>query len=102
MPMFPALEPTEEVGIYPADLAREVVCRGGARVRLRPIRPADAPRLATPWARFLAEVDYRRHFALVLEQGPEAYPESRETRDAITSLVFTHRPVAPAARPRAA
>lgn len=83
---------------YPADLAREVTCRDGTRVRLRPIRPEDAPRLQalharlsretiyqrffgatprlpTPWARFLAEVDYRGRLALVLERGPATDPE---------------------------
>lgn len=86
------------VGAYPADLAREVTGRDGTRVRLRPIRPDDAPRLQalharlsretiyqrffaatprlpTPWARFLAEVDYRRRLALVLEWGPDSDPE---------------------------
>ena len=87
-----------EAGAYPADLAREVTGRDGARVRLRPIRPDDAPRLQalharlsretiyqrffgatprlpTPWAHFLAEVDYRRRLALVLEHGPDDDPE---------------------------
>ena len=95
------MSPTPEVpeaGAYPADLAREVTGRDGVRVRLRPIRPADAPRLQalharlsretiyqrffgatprlpTPWAHFLAEVDYRRRLALVLEHGPDDDPE---------------------------
>jgi RimJ/RimL family protein N-acetyltransferase len=95
------LSPTpeaSEAGAYPADLAREVTGRDGARVRLRPIRPDDAPRLQalharlsretiyqrffgatprlpTPWAHFLAEVDYRRRLALVLEHGPDDDPE---------------------------
>ena len=96
--MSPTPEAATEGGPYPADLAREVTCRDGARVRMRPIRPEDAPRLQalharvsratiyqrffgatprlpTPWARFLAEVDYRRRLALVLERGPGADPE---------------------------
>ncbi|HET6367352.1 MAG TPA: GNAT family protein [Pseudomonadales bacterium] len=96
--MLPTVDPALEVGAYPADLAREVTCRDGSRVRLRPIRPDDAPRLqamharfsretiyqrffgatpqlTTPWARFLAEVDYRRRLALVLERGSDADPE---------------------------
>ena len=69
---------------------REVGLRDGTRVRMRPIRPDDAPRLIAlydnlsrdtryhrffstmrrlppDWARFLAEVDYARRFALVAE-----------------------------------
>lgn len=87
-----------EAGAYPSELAREVTCRDGVRVRLRPIRPDDAPRLQalharlsretiyqrffgatprlpTPWSHFLAEVDYRRRLALVLERGPAEDPE---------------------------
>ena len=67
-------------------------------MRLRPIRPDDAPRLVEhyarlsahsayqrffsvmkrlppDWARFLAEVDYRRRLALVVERGPREAPE---------------------------
>lgn len=75
---------------YPADLEREVTLRDGARLRLRPIRPDDEPRLSRlydrlsrftayqrffaalqrlppDWAHFLANVDYRRRLALVVE-----------------------------------
>jgi len=76
-----------------AALARfdqEVALRDGTRVRVRPIRGDDAPRLVAlyehlsgdtryqrffsmmrrlppDWARFLAEVDYTQRFALVAE-----------------------------------
>ena len=73
-----------------ADFDREVVLRDGTRVRMRAIRPDDAPRLVAlydhlsrdtryqrffsvmrrlppDWARFLASVDYARRFALVAE-----------------------------------
>src|SRR4030095_14044763 len=93
--LCPTLDRIMALALYPADLAREVTCRDGTRVRLRPIRPDDAPRLQalharlsretiyqrffgavprlpTSWASFLAEVDYRRRLALVLERGPEA------------------------------
>jgi RimJ/RimL family protein N-acetyltransferase len=69
---------------------RALVLSSGERVRLRPIRPDDEPRLSdlydrssretryhrfftvlrrlpTDWARFLANVDYDRRFALVVE-----------------------------------
>jgi len=75
---------------YPLDLEQEIVLRDGARLRLRPIRPDDEPRLSTlydrlsrltayqrfftalnrlppDWAHFLANVDYRRRLALVVE-----------------------------------
>src|SRR5216110_1281635 len=69
---------------------RELILRDATRVRMRPIRPDDAGRLVAlydhlsrdsryqrfssvmqrlppDWARFLATVDYRRRFALVVE-----------------------------------
>jgi RimJ/RimL family protein N-acetyltransferase len=69
---------------------REVVLRDGTRVRMRPIRPDDEPRLVElydhlsqdsryqrffsamrrlppDWAHFLANVDHVRRFALVVE-----------------------------------
>ena len=69
---------------------RELTLRDGSRVRMRPIRPDDAPRLIAlyehlsgdtryqrffsvmrrlppDWASFLATVDYARRFALVAE-----------------------------------
>src|SRR5262245_2827954 len=72
--------------------------RDGAVVRLRPIRPDDAPRLQAlhsrlgrdtayqrfftvvkrlppDWARLLATVDYHRRLALVVEVGPADDPE---------------------------
>ena len=68
----------------------DVTLRDGTRVRMRPIRPEDEPRLVAlydysshdtryqrffsemrrlppDWARFLANVDYERRFALVAE-----------------------------------
>src|SRR5689334_1562082 len=80
---------------YPVELEREIVGREGTRFRLRPIRADDAPRLValhdrlsvetiyqrfftvmrrlpTNWARYLADVDYDRRLALVLERpGPD-------------------------------
>lgn len=78
---------------YPAELERELTLRDGTVVRLRPIRPDDAPRLQAlhdrlsrdtayhrffaivkrlppDWARVLATVDYRRRLALVVEAPP--------------------------------
>ena len=74
---------------------RELILRDGTRVRMRPIRPADEPRLValydhlsrdtryqrffsvmrrlpTDWAHFLANVDYERRFALVAEAPYDA------------------------------
>jgi acetyltransferase len=76
---------------------RPVTLPGGERVRLRPIRPDDAPRLEElyarlsgqsayqrffivmqrlppDWARFLAAVDHQRRFALVAEDGVTSTP----------------------------
>lgn len=75
---------------YPAELERELALGDGSVVRIRPIRPDDAPRLQdlhsrlsrqttyqrffttmkrlpTDWARTLANVDYHRRLALVAE-----------------------------------
>jgi acetyltransferase len=76
---------------------RTVTLPGGERIRLRPIRPDDAPRLVElydrlsqqsayqrfftvmqrlppDWARFLAAVDHRRRFALVVEDVAASEP----------------------------
>ena len=73
-----------------ARFQRDVLLRDGTRVRMRPIRPDDEPRLVAlydhlsqdsryqrffsvarrlppNWAHFLANVDYVRRFALVVE-----------------------------------
>ena len=78
---------------YPSELEREIVLRDGARLMIRPIRPADElrlvdfydrlsqhtayqrfftimKRLPPNWAHFLANVDYRRRLALVVEHPP--------------------------------
>jgi RimJ/RimL family protein N-acetyltransferase len=78
---------------YPHELEREAVLRDGTRLRIRPIRPDDEPRLGAlydrlsrhtayqrfftvmkrlppDWAHFLANVDYRRRLALVAEHEP--------------------------------
>lgn len=83
---------------YPAELERELTLRDGSVVRIRPIRPDDAPRLQElhgrlsqqtayqrfftvvkrlppDWARVLATVDYRRRLALVVEACASAKPE---------------------------
>lgn len=90
--------PGPSAGVYPAELERSVVLRDGRRVRLRPIRPDDAPRLVAlydrlsahtayqrfftvmqrlppDWARILATVDYVGRLALVAEHGPGDAPE---------------------------
>src|SRR3990172_1547081 len=77
---------------YPRELERDLTLRDGTRLRLRPIRPDDAPRLQElygrlsrhtayqrffsimkrlppDWARMLADVDFRRRLALVAEHG---------------------------------
>jgi RimJ/RimL family protein N-acetyltransferase len=74
-----------------------VILAGGERVRLRPIRPDDEPRLGElydrlsqrtayqrfftvmrrlppDWAHFLANVDHRRRFALVAEDASAPTP----------------------------
>lgn len=78
------------MGTYPSELEREIVLRDGARLRLRPIRPEDQPRLIEfydglsrqtayqrffalmrrlppDWAHLLANVDYERRLALLAE-----------------------------------
>jgi RimJ/RimL family protein N-acetyltransferase len=85
---------------YPTELERAVQLRDGSELRLRPIRPDDAPRLVElydrlsrhtayqrfftvmrrlppNWARVLASVDYHRRLALVVEHGPELVAVAR-------------------------
>lgn len=80
---------------YPTALERVVLLADGSEIRLRAIKPDDAPRLVEfydrlsrhtayqrfftvmkrlppNWARMLATVDYRRRLALVAEHGPAA------------------------------
>jgi RimJ/RimL family protein N-acetyltransferase len=87
----------EDAG-YPAELEREARLRDGTRVRIRPIRPEDAPRLTAfydrlsahtayqrfftvmrrlppDWARHLATVDHSRRLALVAERLGDGEPE---------------------------
>jgi acetyltransferase len=82
----------------PGSLEKEVTLKDGARVPVRPILPDDEPRLVTlygrlsrrtayqrfftvmrrlprDWAHYLANVDYRRRFALVAERDLEWRPE---------------------------
>jgi acetyltransferase len=82
-------------GAHLARFERTVVLRDGTRVRMRLIRPDDAPRLVAlydrlsrdtryhrffsvmrrlppDWARFLAYVDYRTRLALVVESPADA------------------------------
>jgi RimJ/RimL family protein N-acetyltransferase len=89
MPAFGAESPAP----YPTDLERDVVLRDGSHVQLRPIRPDDEPRLVAlydrlsrhtayqrfftaikrlppDWVHFLANVDYHRRLALVVEHPP--------------------------------
>ncbi len=83
---------------YPRELEREVSLRDGQRIRIRPIRPDDEPRLIAlysrlsehtvyqrfftvmkrlppDWAHYFANVDYRRRLALVAEEHPTGEPE---------------------------
>ena len=48
---------------YPVDLEREIALWDGTRLRLRPIRPDDAPRLVEHYARLSAHSAYQRFFA---------------------------------------
>ena len=83
---------------YPKELEREITLQDGARLRLRPIRPEDQDRLIAfydrlsrhtayqrfftvmrrlppDWAHLLANVDYERRLALLVEHGPPEDPE---------------------------
>ena len=83
---------------YPRELERTVRLANGAVVRLRPIRPDDAPRLVAlygrlsqhtayhrfftvlkrlppDWAKVFATVDFRHRLAIVAERETPAGPE---------------------------
>lgn len=82
---------------YPKELERTVTLRSGDRIRIRPIRPDDEPRLSAlydrlslttayqrfftrmkrlppQWAHFFANVDYHDRLAIVAETGDESAP----------------------------
>jgi RimJ/RimL family protein N-acetyltransferase len=86
---------TADPAPYPRELEHVAQLRDGAVLRIRPIRPDDEPRLVAlydrlsehtayqrfftvlrrlppDWARFFANVDYRRRLALVAERGTPA------------------------------
>jgi RimJ/RimL family protein N-acetyltransferase len=90
----PAIRRARQAQMQVRGCEREVQLRDGTRVRMRPIRPDDEPRLAAlyehlsqdsryhrffsvmrrlppDWAHFLANVDYVRRFALVVEAPGE-------------------------------
>jgi len=90
----------DSISHYPTELERTVRLRDGSELRLRPIRPDDAPRLVElydrlsqhtayqrfftimrrlppNWARTLSRVDYHRRLALVVEQGRELIAVAR-------------------------
>jgi RimJ/RimL family protein N-acetyltransferase len=56
---------------YPMELERELTLKDGAVVRLRPIRPDDAPRLQELHARLSAGSAYQRFFAIVKRLPPD-------------------------------
>ena len=60
-------EPTD----YPRDLERRATLRDGRRVRLRPIRPDDAPRLSTLYDRLSADTAYQRFFTVLRRLPPD-------------------------------
>jgi RimJ/RimL family protein N-acetyltransferase len=89
------LEVVDGPARYPVEFERTVTLRDGSRVRIRPIRSDDAPRLIAlydrlsrdtayqrffsamrrlppDWARMLATVDYQRRLALVAEDAGAA------------------------------
>jgi RimJ/RimL family protein N-acetyltransferase len=89
---------TRDPAAYPRELERTATLRDGTAIRIRPIRPEDAPRLIEfydrlsrhsayqrfftvmkrlppDWARMLATVDYHRRLALVAEVGEATPPE---------------------------
>ena len=53
------------------ELERIVALRDGVRVRLRPIRPDDAPRLVSLYDRLSADTAYRRFFTRMRTLPPE-------------------------------
>jgi RimJ/RimL family protein N-acetyltransferase len=91
-------EPSPSAPPYPRELERTVRLANGAVVRLRPIRPDDAPRLIAlygrlsqrtayqrfftvmnrlppDWAKVFATVDFRHRLAVVAERDTPAGPE---------------------------
>ena len=49
---------------YPSELEREIVLRDGARLKVRPIHPADEPRLVALYDRLSRHTAYQRFFTV--------------------------------------
>src|SRR3989338_9042838 len=60
---------------YPQELERDLTLRDGTRLRLRPIRPDDAPRLQELYGRLSRHTAYQRRLALVAEHDVEGVAE---------------------------
>jgi hypothetical protein len=67
---------------YPRELERDVILRDGARVSLRPIRPDDAPRLATAYQQLSTQSAYQRFFTVAGAFLPTGLISSRPSTTA--------------------
>ena len=56
---------------YPRELERTVRLANGAVVRLRPIRPDDAPRLVALYGRLSQHTAYQRFFTVLKRLPPD-------------------------------
>jgi RimJ/RimL family protein N-acetyltransferase len=56
---------------YPRELERDLVLRDGTRVHVRPIRPDDAPRLVSAYAKLSAHSAYQRFFSTMRRLPPD-------------------------------
>jgi RimJ/RimL family protein N-acetyltransferase len=56
---------------YPSELERELTLKDGSDVRIRPIRPDDAPRLQELHSRLSRQTAYQRFFAIVKRLPPD-------------------------------
>jgi len=56
---------------YPSELERELTLKDGSVVRIRPIRPDDAPRLQELHSRLSRQTAYQRFFAIVKRLPPD-------------------------------
>jgi GNAT superfamily N-acetyltransferase len=66
-------EPGGEPPAYPRELVHAAVLKDGTRLRIRPIRPDDEPRLVDLYGRLSLHTAYQRFFAVMRRLPPDWY-----------------------------
>jgi RimJ/RimL family protein N-acetyltransferase len=80
---------------YPDELVRVVTTTDGVRVRIRPIRPDDAPRLIALYDRLSRHTAYQRFFT-IMQRLPPDWARMLASVDYVSRLALVVQPEASA------